>query len=209
MAKLSETSRLLELVASGNADALGSLLERDRERLLRIVDYRMDRHLRARVDPADVLQEVCVDATRRVGEYLRQPKMSFFLWLRYLTVQKMHEVHRRHFGVQSRDLGREVSIDRGLTPQATSVVLAAQLLGKQTSPSQAAIRAETRRRLEQKLNELDPLDREVLVLRHFEHLTNTEAARVLDITSSAASNRYVRALKRLKEAWQCGSERRA
>lgn len=199
---MSDTIRLLRLATCGDVDALGRLLERDRERLLRIVDFRMDRKLRSRLDPSDIVQEACVEATRRVGEYLAQSKTPFFLWLRYLTIQKMNELHRKHLGVQSRDLGREISIDRSLSPRATSAVLAAQLLGKQTSPSQAAMRAETRRRLEQKLNELEPLDREVLALRHFEHLTNAEVARVLGITGSAASNRYVRALKRLKETWQ-------
>jgi RNA polymerase sigma-70 factor (ECF subfamily) len=198
----SDTSALLRQVAAGDPQALGVLLERDRERLVRIVDFRMDRQLRARIDAADVVQEAYLDATRRMSEYLRQPKMSFFLWLRFLVMQKLTELRRRHLGVQARAAQRELSIYGGPLPQASSAVLAAQLLGRQTSPSQAAMRAEIRRQLEEKLNELDPLDREVLVLRHFEQLSNAETARVLDINDSAASNRYVRALRRLRDIWQ-------
>jgi len=198
----SQTEMLLQMVAEGDPHALGSLLQRERDRLLRIIEFRMNHQLRSRIDPADVMQEACIDATRRIGQYLKSPSMPFFLWLRFLTMQKLVQMHRRHIGAQGRDATREVSIFSGPTPQATSAVLAAQLLGKQTSPSQAAIRAETRRRLEAKLNELDDMDREVLALRHFEQLTNAEVARVLGIGESAASNRYVRALRRLKEAWQ-------
>ncbi|MCU0961786.1 MAG: sigma-70 family RNA polymerase sigma factor [Pirellulaceae bacterium] len=202
MANTSETMSLLERVGAGDNEALGVLLDRDRQRLLRIVEFRMERVLRARVDPADVLQEACLDATRRVAEYVRNPKLSFFLWLRFLTLQKLAELRRRHLGAQARDAHREISLFTGPLPRATSAALAAQLLGKQTSPSQAAIREETRRRLEETLNALPPLDREILALRHFEQLSNAEVARVLDIQLSAASSRYVRALKRLKEVWQ-------
>jgi RNA polymerase sigma-70 factor (ECF subfamily) len=125
--------------------------------------------------------------------------MPFFLWLRFLTSQKLLELHRHHLGAQARDAGREVSLHRGSLPGTSSAALAAQLLGHLTQPSQAAIRAEMKIRLQDALNSMDPLDREVLALRHFEHLSNAETAQTLGIGESAASKRYVRALRRLKE----------
>jgi RNA polymerase sigma-70 factor (ECF subfamily) len=125
--------------------------------------------------------------------------MPFFLWLRFLTGQQLLMVHRRHLGAKIRDVGQEVSLYRGALPQASSVSLAAQLLGRITSPSLAAVRAEMQLKLQEVLNGMDPLDREVLTLRHFEALNNGETAAVLGIQKAAASNRYVRALRRLKE----------
>lgn len=194
----SDTILLLNQAGSGDPHALGELLVRHRERLTRIVSFRMDRRLQGRIDASDVVQEAFIDATRRFPDFAEERAVPFFLWLRYLVVQKLAELHRHHLGVKARDVGREVSIYKGPLPQATSAVLAAQLLGKQTSPSQAAARAELRMQLEEKLNSLDEIDREVLALRHFEQLSNTETAAVLEISESAASNRYVRAVKRLK-----------
>ena len=125
--------------------------------------------------------------------------MPFFLWLRQLTGQKLIDLHRQHLGARMRDAGQEVSLYRGALPQASSQSLAAQLLGRLTSASQAAIRAETQLRVQEALNSMDPIDREVLALRHFEQLSNGETAQVLGLSESAASNRFVRALMRLKE----------
>jgi RNA polymerase sigma-70 factor, ECF subfamily len=107
-------------------------------------------------------------------------------------------VHRQHLGAEMRDVAREVSLYRGALPAATSAALAAQLLGRDTRPSEAAVRAERSIRLQEALNSMDPLDREVLTLRHFEQLSNAEAARVLGLQEPAAAKRYVRALKRLR-----------
>ena len=125
--------------------------------------------------------------------------MPFFLWLRFLVGQRLAEQHRQHLGAQARDAGREVSLYRGAMPETTTAALAAQLLGRLTSPSQAAIRAERKIRLQEALNSMDPIDREVLALRHFEQLSNGETATVLGLDKSAASKRYARALIRLKE----------
>jgi RNA polymerase sigma-70 factor (ECF subfamily) len=125
--------------------------------------------------------------------------MPPYLWLRFLTGQRLLAIHRQHLGAQMRDAGQEVSLYRGALPQATSASLAAQLLGKLTSPTQAALRAEMQIRLQEVLNTMDPLDREILTLRHFEELSNNETAAVLGIQKAAASNRYIRALKRLKD----------
>jgi RNA polymerase sigma-70 factor (ECF subfamily) len=146
-----------------------------------------------------VIQEAWLEASARLPEYLKQPAMPFFLWLRFLTSQKLLELHRYHLGAQARDAGREISLYHGALPGTTSAALAAQLLGHLTRPSEAAIRAEIKIRLQEALNRMEPLDREVLALRHLEQLTNAETARVLGIHESAASKRYLRALKRLKE----------
>jgi RNA polymerase sigma-70 factor, ECF subfamily len=98
-----------------------------------------------------------------------------------------------------RTAGREVSIQRGF-PQATSASLAAMLLGHLTSPTRAAFRAEMQLKIQDALNAMDAVDREIITLRHFEELSNSETAQVLDLSKTAASNRYIRALKRLKDA---------
>jgi RNA polymerase sigma-70 factor (ECF subfamily) len=164
-----------------------------------MVALRLDRRLQGRIDASDIIQEAYLEASRRLADYLRQPPMPFFLWLRFLTGQKLVELHRHHLGAQARDAGREVSLYRGTLPETSSAALAAQLLGHQTRPSEAAIRAEMKVRLQEALNRMDALDREVLALRHFEQLSNAETARVLNLQESAASKRYMRALKKLKD----------
>jgi RNA polymerase sigma-70 factor (ECF subfamily) len=163
-----------------------------------MVQLRLDRRLQSRVDASDVLQEAMLDVARKLDEYLAAPQVPFFVWLRTLAGMKLAETHRRHLGVQLRDADREVSIYRGALPEANSVSLAAQLLGKFTSPSQSALKAERRIKLQESLNTLDPIDREILALRHFEQLTNAETAAVLGLTESGATARHMRALKRLK-----------
>jgi RNA polymerase sigma-70 factor, ECF subfamily len=191
---------LVERLRGGDQQALADLFARYRDRLKRMVQLRLDRRLQGRVDPSDVLQEAYLDVAHRAAEYAANPAMPVYLWLRFLTGQRLLALHRYHLGAQMRDAGLEVSIHRGAVLQASSASLAAQLLGHLTSPTQAAMRAELQLRLQEVLNTLEPTDREVLVLRHFEELTNNETAEVLGIGKTAASNRYVRALKRLKEA---------
>jgi RNA polymerase sigma-70 factor (ECF subfamily) len=190
---------LIDRLRQGDLGTLGPLFAQYRDRLRRMVRLRLDRRLQGRIDPSDVLQEAYLEATRRATEYTANPAMPFYLWLRFLTGQQLLVLHRRHLGTKMRDAGQEVSLYRGGLPMASSVSLAAQLLGRLTSPSLAAVRAEMQIRLQEALNSMDPLDREVLTLRHFEELSNNETALILGIQKSAASNRYVRALKRLKD----------
>src|SRR5262245_28289687 len=190
---------LLRRVRAGDGGAVTEAFSRCRERLRQMVRLRLDRRLQGRVDPSDVLQDAYLDVSKRAGEYVANPAVPLYLWLRWLTGQRLLALHRHHLGAQMRAAGQEVALYRGALPQASSVSLAAQLLGRLTTPSQAAQRAEMQMRLQEALNGLDPLDREVLTLRHFEELSNSETARVLGLQKSAASNRYVRALKRLKE----------
>jgi RNA polymerase sigma-70 factor (ECF subfamily) len=185
--------------AGGDSSALADAFARYRDRLRRMVRLRLDRRLAGRVDASDILQEAFLDASARLGDYAARPDMPLFLWLRFLTGQRMLEAERRHLGAKMRSAAHEVSLYRGALPEATTVSLAAQLLGRMTSPTQAAVRAELQLRLQEALNSMDPIDREVLVLRHFEELSNGETAAVLGLTKTAASNRYVRALRRLRE----------
>jgi RNA polymerase sigma-70 factor (ECF subfamily) len=196
----SESSELCRRIECGDEAALLELFARHRDRLKRMVRLRLDRRLQGRLDPSDVLQEAYLDVARRAREYLASPAMPVFLWLRWITGQRLVTLHRKHFGSKARDVGLEVSLHHGALPQATSVSLAAMLLGWLTSPTRAVLRAELQLRVQEVLNVLDPIDREILTLRHFEELNNNETAEVLGISKTAASNRYVRALKRLKDA---------
>jgi RNA polymerase sigma-70 factor, ECF subfamily len=177
----------------------GRFLADHRNRLRRMIALRLDRRLRGRIDPSDVIQEAFLEATERHPEYVQQSDpMPPFLWLRFLTLQRLQIVHRQQLGTRSRDPRREIPIGGDAFPAATSAALAAQLLGRDTRASHAAIRAERKRRLHEALDRMDPVDREVLVLRHFEQLTNGECARVLGLEESASTKRYLRALSRLK-----------
>ncbi len=192
-------SDLLRRINDGNELALVELFTRHRDRLKRMIRIRLDRRLQGRVDPSDVIQEAHIEVLRRAREYVREPALPPFLWIRLITGERLLHAHRRHLGTRMRDAGQEVSLQQGAFPQATSMSLAALLLGRFTSPTRAVQRAEMQLRLQTILNQMDPIDREVLTLRHFEELTNAETARVLGLEKTAASNRYIRALKRLKD----------
>jgi RNA polymerase sigma-70 factor, ECF subfamily len=167
-----------------------------------MISLRLDPRLQGRIDPSDVLQEAFLAASLQLQDYARSRSMPIFLWLRLVAGQKLVALHRHHLGKKIRDAGREVALFQGALPEASSTALAARLLGREAAPSEAAMRAELALRLEAALNSMDTLDREVLVLRHFEQLSNAEAAQVLDIQPAAASKRYIRALRRLKEILQ-------
>jgi RNA polymerase sigma-70 factor (ECF subfamily) len=195
----SETLRLLRRAAAGDQDVWASLLMQHRQRLRCMIALRMDRRLQGRIDPSDVLQDAYLHASRKLADYVTNPAIPFFLWLRVITGQRLTILHRHHLGVLGRHAGREVSLYQGALPQASSAALAAHLLGRDTRPSEAAQRAERAIQLQEALNTLEPMDREILALRHFEELSNAEAAHLLDIRESAASKRYTRALKHLKD----------
>lgn len=194
-----DCAELMKRAGDGDREAVGELFALHRARLRRMVDLRMDGRLRGRLDASDVLQEAYLEFARSLNDYLRKPEAPLFLWLRFLTGRKLQALHRRHLGTKFRNAGREVSIQRGALPEASSLNLAAQLLGRFTTPSEAVARAEVQLRVQEALNTLDPIDREVLALRHFEQLSNAETAQVLEISEAAASNRFVRALKRLRK----------
>jgi len=191
---------LTEQLREGGQAALAEAFMGHRNRLRRMVDLRMDRRVAGRVDPSDVLQEAYLDASRQWDQYLADRPMSLFVWLRFLTGQRLMAIHRQHLGAQKRDARQELTLHRGAMPEADSLSLSCGLLDRMTSPSMAVIRAEMQARLQQVVDGLEPLDREILALRHYEELTNQEAAEELNITTAAASKRYIRALERLRSA---------
>jgi RNA polymerase sigma-70 factor (ECF subfamily) len=195
----SDSEDLLRRAAAGDESALAALWERHRARLRQMVRLRLDRRLQGRVDPSDVLQEAYLDLAGRLPDFARERPMPAYLWLRLVAGQRLMQIHRQHLGASMRDAGREVSLYRGALPQASSASLAARLLGRLTTASQAAVRAERQVQLQEILNGMDPMDREILALRHFEGLSNGESAEVLGLSKTAANNRYVRALGRLRD----------
>ena len=185
----------MERLKAGDKDALAELFDLFRARLHRIVGFRLDRRLLGRVDTDDVLQETYLAAADRIHHYLEDTSRSFFIWLRLVLNQTLVDIHRRHLGAQMRDAKRDISLQGAR--KATSTSMAAQLMGSATSPSQVAMRGEVSQQIEQAIMKMDPIDQEVLALRHFEELSNSEVAEALKIKQKAASIRYVRALKRL------------
>jgi RNA polymerase sigma-70 factor (ECF subfamily) len=194
-----DTELLLERAAAGDDASWGALLQRHHQRLGRMVAVRLNSRLQGRVDSQDVLQEVFVQALAARDDYLERRPAPFFLWLRGIAGNVLLTLHRRHLGTEMRDAAREIRLDRGPMPEASSFALAAWLVGHDTRPSEAAVRAERRRRMQEALDLLAPLDREVLALRHYEQLQTAEVADVLGITPAAAGKRYLRALERLRD----------
>jgi RNA polymerase sigma-70 factor, ECF subfamily len=199
MGQADATLELLQRAAAGDHESWEKLLTLHAERLRAMVTVRLDPRLYRRLDAEDVLQEAFIEAATRLPEYLQSPRMPFFLWLRFLVGQKLIQLQRHHLGARKRDARCEIVLIHGSMPAASSVALAARLLGRDTRASEVALRAERQHRLQSALNTMDQIDREVLVLRHFEQLSNAECAQVLGLTQSAATKRYLRALKRLKE----------
>jgi RNA polymerase sigma-70 factor (ECF subfamily) len=191
-------AELLERARAGDRAAFGTLLEAQRPALKRMLSLRMDGRLRGRIDPADIIQDAFLEASLRLEAYLRSPTMPFWLWVRFIAVQRLHATYREHLGARKRDARREVDLGCAYPVEATSEALAARLLGKFSTPSQTVVRAELRARLLETLDSMENIDREVIALRHFEHLGNAETALVLGIDDSAASKRYLRAMKRLR-----------
>jgi RNA polymerase sigma-70 factor (ECF subfamily) len=194
-----ESDELLRLAAAGDCDSWEALVGRSRNRLRRMVAFRLDQRLQGRVDASDVLQDAYLEAWQALEGYVHRPEVPFFLWLRGIVGNKLRELHRHHLGTQMRDPRREVSIHGVALSETTTTAMAAQLLGNLTRASEEAVRLELKLRLQDALNAMDPLDREVLALRHFEQLSPIETARVLGIKEKAAGMRYVRALRRLKD----------
>jgi RNA polymerase sigma-70 factor (ECF subfamily) len=194
-----DPNELIQRLRAGDHQALATLFSHYRDRLRRMVELRLDPRLRARLDASDVVQDAFLDVSRDLQAYLADPKLPPLLWLRVHVGRRLTTLHRQHLGTRMRDAGLEISLYQGALPQASSAALASMLLGRHTSPTQAAERAERMLRVQEALNSLDPIDREVLALRHFEQLGRADAALVLGISQEAGAKRYFRALKRLKD----------
>lgn len=190
----SETDRLLARVRAGDDRAFDQLFARHRPYLRQVIGLRLDPRMRPRLDPSDVVQETQLEAFRRLSDYLDRQPMPFRLWLRKTACERLLMLQRRHLGAARRAVGREVDL-----PEQSSLQLARQFLARGSSPSQRLGRREMGQQVRQALARLSPTDREILVLRNLEALSNQEAAHVLEIDPATASQRYGRALLRLRK----------
>ena len=194
-----DTQILLEQARGGDADAVEQLLARHREPVRRLIDLRLDPAIVQRLDASDVVQDVLLEASRRLKEYLQDPAMPFHLWLRHIAKDHIIDAHRRHHQAQKRGVNREQSLARAGWMDRSSMELAGQLMDPERTPASAAIQEELQRRLHAAVAQLDEDDREVILMRHFEQLPNQEVASALGLTEAAASMRYLRAMRRLRD----------
>jgi len=193
-----KTEELLGEARQGRSEAVDRLLERHREAVRRMVDMRMDRRLARRVDASDIVQEVLIEAHRRLADYLSNPAMPFHLWLRQMAQDRLIDAHRRHRVAARRSLDREQPLLAPAHLDRSTMELAAQLCDRENTPAAQAVLNELREKFEAALEELDEQDREIVVMRHFEKLSNSEVATALNLTPPAASMRYLRAVRRLR-----------
>jgi RNA polymerase sigma-70 factor (ECF subfamily) len=197
-----ETQELLDRAKRGQAGAVERLLETHREPLRRMIGLRLDPALAGRVDASDIVQDVMLEVSQRLADYLRNPSMPFHLWVRHIARDHMIDAHRRHRQAQRRSLDREQSlVPAGLSDQS-SLELAGQFLDREMTPATAAVRHELQRRMEQAVAALEEDDREIILMRHYEQLSNQEVATALNLTEAAASMRHLRAVRRLRAALQ-------
>lgn len=201
---LDQGSERIDELRVGGEEAVAELFARYRAKLQRMVALRLDARLLSKVDCDDVLQEAYVTAARRIGEYLDHPTVPVFVWLRQVTTQVLIDTHRRYLDTQKRDARQELTRRRMAGQGSSSICLVNHLADSLTSPSQCAVRQELLAGMRAALEQLGDMDREVLVLRHLEDLSNNEVAEVLGIDKFAASKRYLRALARLRKVMPDG-----
>ena len=192
-----QTQEIVAQAKAGDGEAVNRLLERHRDSLRRLVDYRLDRKLERRVDASDVVQDVMLEANRRLADYLNDPKMPFHLWLRQLAKDRIIDLHRRHRVARKRSIDREQPLQASFGDKS-SLDLAGLLKDPELTPAAATIRAELQHRFFEAMESLDEEDREILLMRHQEHLTNSDVATALGLSQPAAGMRYLRALRRLR-----------
>jgi len=197
-----KTMELLEAARQGNDDAVNQLIDRHRNALRHLVRMRLDRKIQRRVDVSDVVQDVLIEANRRLKTYLENPAMPFHLWIRHIARDRIIDAHRRHRGSAKRSVDREqpMVIPGGF--DQSSIILASQLVDREKTPAAKTMEKELARRVEDAITDLDDVDAEVIVMRHYEQLTNQEIAQALNLTEPAASMRYLRAVRRLRDLIQ-------
>ncbi len=194
-----ETVELLDRARLGEPAAVNQLLARHRTALRRLVGLRLDAALSRRVDASDIVQDALLEASRRLKDYLHDPAMPFHLWLRQIALDRIIDAHRRHRQAQRRSLDRERPINAAAFADRSSIELAAQLVDPQVTPAAAAVRAELKRRFEAAVAGMNADDQEIILLRHFEQLSNQDAAEVLGLSGAAAGMRYLRAIRKLRK----------
>ena len=202
-----QTRELLDQARGGDAAAVNGLLDRHREALRRMVALRMDRALQQRIDASDVVQDVLVEASRRLEEYLKNPQMPFQLWLRHIAKDRLIDAHRRHRVAARRSVDREQSLVAPAHDDRSTLDLAAQIWDRELTPAAAATQHELARRFQAAIELLEETDREVILLRHFEQLSNQQTAQILGLSEPAAGMRYLRAIRRLRALLDEGGDR--
>jgi RNA polymerase sigma-70 factor (ECF subfamily) len=192
-----KTQELLAQARGGDAHAVDELLARHRDSVRHMIGLRLDRAIAPRVDASDVVQDVLLEASRRLQEYLQDPAMPFHLWLRCLAKDRIIDAHRRHRKAQRRTVDRDQAMRKEWADRS-SMELAAQLIDRELTPATAALRQELESRFQEVLEDLNEDDREIILMRHFEQLSNQEVAAALGLSEAAAGMRHLRALRRLK-----------
>ncbi len=195
-----QTDKLLTDARERNAGAADALLGQFREPLRRMIGLRLDPALAKRVDASDIVQDVLLEANQRLMDYLKKPDMPFHLWLRHLAQDRIIDTHRRHRLAQRRSIDKEQAIEKPAWADESSASLVQQFVDTERTPASEAIQQELQRKLADAVNRLEDDDREIILMRHHELLSNGEVASVLKLTEAAASMRYLRAVRRLKAA---------
>ncbi len=193
------TDELIADAKRGETGAVDQLLDRHRKALRRMIEMRLDQRVTRRVDVSDVLQDVLIEASRRLQSYLDNPPMAFHLWIRQIARDRIIDAHRRHAVSAKRSVEREMSLTAPAKLDQSSVELAGQLRDGDLTPAAAATQREIALQLEQAIHQLREQDREIILMRHYEQLSNLEVAQALGLTEPATSMRYLRALRRLRE----------
>jgi RNA polymerase sigma-70 factor (ECF subfamily) len=191
------TQVLLDRVRDGDEAAINGLLARHREAIKRMIDRRMDRVVQRRVDASDIVQDVMLEANRRLGDYLANPTMPFQLWLRHMARDRLIDAHRRHRVAANRSVDREVSLSGGGDDRSAADAVAG-IADRELTPAAAATWHELERRFAAAVEQLEDDDRQIVLLRHFEHLSTADAAAALGLSKPAAGMRYLRAMRRLR-----------
>lgn len=199
-----QTLQLLNGIQQGDPDAVNRLMERHRQAVRRLIHMRLDHALASRVDASDVVQDVLFEASRRMEDYIANPVMPFHLWLRQLARDRIIDMHRRHRAARRRSVDREQPISSLGNDDRSAADLASLLKDNELTPAAATLRKEMEERFLLALNDLSEDDRELIMMRHFEHLGNSEVAEALGLSAPAAGMRYLRAIRRLRQA--LGSE---
>ena len=194
-----KTEELLLGARDGDDDAVNRLIERHRAAVLRMVQMRLDHKIRRRVDVSDVVQDVMIEVNRRLQDYIANPAMPFHLWLRHIAKDRIIDAHRRHRGSQKRSVDREQALAVPGANDRSTMDLAAHLCDAELTPAAAATQREMAKRVEAAVSELGDQDGEIIIMRHYEQLSNQEVAQALGLSEPAASMRYLRAIRRLRE----------
>jgi RNA polymerase sigma-70 factor (ECF subfamily) len=200
-----QTEQLIARAKNGDASAVNQLMDRHRNSLRQLIRMRLDHKIQKRVDVSDVVQDVLVEANRRLQRYLEKPLMPFHLWLRQIAKDRIIDAHRRHRVSAKRSVDREQQLVAPRGYDQSSIQLASILRDSKLTPAAAALQKEMARKVEASISQLDEKDCEIIVMRHYEHLSNQEIGQILELTEPAASMRYLRAIRRLKAILQDSS----